>query len=243
MNANFSSVIRLSGRRNVVISCAAGMKMLENPIEFGPIVFPPGEQNLLPPVPKAPFFDPGKREVAKYATKRLIEIRGPELVHTKLVHRQYGLRAKLGGFLHHHHFESIRKSVNPRLDDKTFAIWRVDPPWLPRTKVPQGMKLGGGKRSIHHYVTPVRAGRIIVELGGHVTVDQALRMLCNAAKTLPMPAEMVSQADLAEEEEREKFIAENNLNKFTWEYIMKWNMQNCYRWLSPYDYIWKGRYR
>ncbi|CDW55493.1 ribosomal protein [Trichuris trichiura] len=219
------------------------MKMLERPLEFGPVIFPPGEQRYLPPVPKAPIFDPAKKEQERYATKRLIEIRGPELVHTKLIHRQYGLRAKLGGFLHHCHFESIRKSVNPRLDDKAFAIWRVDPPWLPRTKVPQGMKLGGGKRSIHHYVTPVRAGRIIVELGGHVTVDQALRMLCNAANVLPMPAEMVSQADLIEEEEREKFIAKNNLNRFTWEYVMKWNMQNCYRWLSPYDYVWKGKYR
>lgn len=59
--------------------------------------------------------------------------------------------------------------INGKLRDKQFAIWRVDQPWLPKTKKPQGTKLGGGKGSISHYVTPVRAGRIILEIGGYIT--------------------------------------------------------------------------
>lgn len=27
--------------------------------------------------------------------------------------------------------------------------------------------MGGGKGSIDHYVTPIKAGRVIVEIGGH----------------------------------------------------------------------------
>lgn len=29
------------------------------------------------------------------------------------------------------------------------------------------MRLGGGKGSIDHYVTPIKAGRVILEIGGH----------------------------------------------------------------------------
>ncbi|VDP12034.1 unnamed protein product [Soboliphyme baturini] len=139
------------------------------------IYFPPSGERQLPQVPKVPVFDASVNEVPKKHTKRLIEIRGPELVHTKLIHQQYGVRALVGGFMHYHNFETIRKMVNYWIkDDKKFAIWRVDAPWLPRTKVPQGLKLGGGKRSIHHYVTPVRAKRIVMEYGGFVSFEEVL---------------------------------------------------------------------
>lgn len=69
-----------------------------------------------------------------------------------------------------------------------FAIWRVGPPWLPKTKKPQGTKLGGGKGSISHYVTPVRAKRIILEVGGYITEAEVITnilnysMCCSACK-------------------------------------------------------------
>jgi len=31
----------------------------------------------------------------------------------------------------------------------------------------QGQRMGGGKGSIDHYVTPIRSGRIIIEIAGH----------------------------------------------------------------------------
>ncbi|KRZ69620.1 39S ribosomal protein L16, mitochondrial [Trichinella papuae] len=235
--------IRVLHVKQCLVLTSSGIKMVDTPVEFGPVIFPPNDQRTLPIVLKTPIFNPSIGEYPKYATRRLIEIRGPELVNNKLIHQQYGVRAVRGGFLHHNHFETIRKKVNPWITKNSFAIWRVDPPWLPRTKVPQGMKLGGGKRSIHHYVTPVRAGRIIIEYGGYVTIDEALRILKNVATSLPFPAEMVTQEDLVEEEKTKKFIEENNRNIYTWEFLMKWNMQNCSRWLSHYDYIWGGKYR
>ena len=77
------------------------------------------------------------------------------------------------------------------MKENQFAIWRVDAPWsvislwafflrttnmfpninvfrLPKTKKAKGVKLGGGKGSLSHYVTPVREGRIIFELGGYI---------------------------------------------------------------------------
>lgn len=53
-----------------------------------------------------------------------------------------------------------------------FAIWRVPAPWQPVTKKGQGQRMGGGKGAIDHYVTPIRAGRIIVEMGGKCEFEE-----------------------------------------------------------------------
>lgn len=91
----------------------------------------------------------------------------------------------------------IRNTLSKKFDfDNLFAIWRVDAPWQACTKrvffiftifqifsldliiinffssQPIGFTLGGGKGSIHHYVTPVSAGRMIIELGGHAEYNE-----------------------------------------------------------------------
>lgn len=69
--------------------------------------------------------------------------------------------------MRHEHFEMVRLQVARRIDMKRmFAIWRVDPPWQPITKKGQGQRMGGGKGAIDHYVTPIKSGRIIFEVGG-----------------------------------------------------------------------------
>ena len=67
--------------------------------------------------------------------------------------------------------------MNKNLLENQFAIWRVDAPWLPRTKKAQGTRLGGGKGSIAKYVTPVRANRIILEVGGFITEVEVILLL------------------------------------------------------------------
>lgn len=65
------------------------------------------------------------------------------------------------------HFEMARLVVARHLDQKRmFAIWRIDPPWQPVTKKGQGQRMGGGKGAIDHYVTPIKSGRVILEVGG-----------------------------------------------------------------------------
>ncbi len=48
---------------------------------------------------RAPQPPPGQRPPKMF--KRLIDIRGPELVHNKLIHKQYGIRVG-GQFLFSH---------------------------------------------------------------------------------------------------------------------------------------------
>lgn len=50
---------------------------------------------------------------------------------------------------------------------------RSQAPYYTRTRKPKGEKRGGGKGKIHHYLTPVRRNRIIVEMGGELIYEQA----------------------------------------------------------------------
>ncbi|MFH4978987.1 hypothetical protein AB6A40_005696 [Gnathostoma spinigerum] len=213
------------------------------PITFEGVVFPQNGQFLLPKMPAEPTYDAERGEKKYKTTKQMIEARGVEEVHTYLLHEQYGLRAVSGGMISSADFDFVQERVNKRLREKQFAIWRVPPPWLPRTKKAQGTRLGGGKGSIHHYVTPVRARRIILEVGGYITETEARSFLMYLCERFQFPVEFISHELIVNEEAEEKRISELNLNKFNWENVIKYNMQNANSWLSQYDIIWKGRYR
>ncbi|KJH50232.1 ribosomal protein L16 [Dictyocaulus viviparus] len=227
---------------NVIISFR-GMKKYPFPVTFENVTFPPNGELKLPKMNPEPFYDPEKGEQKYKTTKRMIEVRGVEEIHTYLIHQQYGLAAVSGGFISADDFKFIQERVNKNLLDKQFAVWRVDPPWLPRTKKAQGTRLGGGKGSIHHYVTPVKAKRIILEVGGYITEIEAQAFLLYLCERFNFPVEYVSEKILSERRANEKEIAEHNLNPFDWDRVIKYNMQNCNSWLSPYDIRWKGKYR
>uniref|UniRef100_A0AC34RJH8 Ribosomal protein L10e/L16 domain-containing protein n=1 Tax=Panagrolaimus sp. JU765 TaxID=591449 RepID=A0AC34RJH8_9BILA len=214
--------------------------MKDFPVTFENVIFPPNGEFKLPPMPSEPVYDPDKKETKYKTTKRMVEARGVEEIHTDLIHRQYGLVAKSGGFISASDFKFIQERLNKNLQDKQFAIWRVDPPWLPRTKKAQGTKLGGGKGSISHYVTPVRANRIILELGGHITEFEARAYLTYMIVQFKFPVEFISEEILQKKRQEEADIAKYNMNRFNWDTVIKYNMQNCTKWLSQYDIIWRG---
>jgi large subunit ribosomal protein L16 len=164
-------------------------------------------------------------------------MRGPELVHTKLIHKQYGIIALSGGSLKHGHYEMIRTTINRGLglSDKAFALWRVDPPSKARTSHGMGKKLGGGKGGIDHYIMPIKRGRVIVEVGGHIEFEQVFRKLQQVAEKLPFPAKVVTQKMMEDMEEQEKQIKKQNINKLNWEWCVKNNILNCITYLGRHD--------
>jgi len=96
-----------------------------------------------------------------------------------------------GGYLHWGHMEMIRLTINRKMDARsTFARWRVSAPYKPITRKGLGQRMGGGKGAIDHYVTPVRAGRLVVELGGRVELAEVELILTEVAKKLPFPAKV-----------------------------------------------------
>lgn len=102
--------------------------------------------------------------------------------------------------------------------------------------------MGGGKGAIDHYVTPIKAGRIIMELGGKCEFQEALPFLREVAEKLPFKARAVSQEMLEQEALQEKELAAANINPYTAEYVIRNNMGGCWKWISPYDKKWFFKY-
>lgn len=175
--------------------------------------------------------------------KRLRLMRGPELVHNTLLHRQYGVIAEGGGRLKFPHYELMRLHVGRRIDiDRMFAIWRIPAPWQPLTKKGVGVRMGSGKGAIDHYATPIKAGRVILEIAGHCEYEEVVKILNHVAISLPFKARAVSQEILdkmdAEKEEKTKL----NLNPYTKQYVIQNNLCGCHRWLSPNDHKYFGEH-
>lgn len=96
-----------------------------------------------------------------------------------------------GGYIHWGHIEMMRLTINRKMDSRTtFARWRINSPYKPVTRKGLGQRMGGGKGAIDHYVTPIRYGRLIVEVGGKVELGEVEHILTEVAKKLPFPAKV-----------------------------------------------------
>lgn len=236
----FLKRIRLKPHIFYQVVPAAGLKDYKIPERYDHVEFP--ERRKLPIMPKVPLIQAHERPIKMM--KRLIDLRGPEPVHNKLIHKQYGLQALTPGNLRYGHFEMIRLTINRNIDEKKmFAIWRVDPPWKPITRKGQGHRMGGGKGSIDHYVTPVKANRIIVEIGGNVEFEIVRPLLEGLTKKLPFKSWAFNQEMLEEKQALEQVDDTFNQNPFDYEFLIKNNIQNCHRWIGKFDKMWYFRYK
>jgi len=176
-------------------------------------------------------------------TKELWRMKGEELVHTELQLGQFGIIALNGGMLRHPHFEAMRLGIgrHVKLND-CFAMYRVDSPYKPITNHGQGKRMGGGKGSISEYGTPVKAGRIIVEVGGKVLWEEVQPWLSKVAQKLPFDALAVNVETLNRLREEEQRLIESNKNPISFEWLIRNNMFDCQRKLSLYDKIWHGKF-
>lgn len=164
---------------------------LQVPEDYSDINLP--ERPKLPMLTKVPTILPHQRIVKM--KKSLHLIRGPEEVHNSLLHEQYGIMALTGGRLRFGHTEMMRLKISRKLDTScAFAIWRIDDPWQPITKRGIGKRHGGGKGPIDHYVTPVKAGRIILEIGGRCSYEEEIsRIPVVAEAVISQPTKLVSK--------------------------------------------------
>ena len=105
-----------------------------------------------------------------------------------------------------------------------------------------GKKLGGGKGSISHYETPVKAGRVILEIGGNVYWQEVQPWLKNVCKMFNFEAIAVNKDLLDRLNAEEQRLQEANQNPYTFEWMVRNNMFDCTRFLSPYDRKWFGRF-
>lgn len=105
-----------------------------------------------------------------------------------------------------------------------------------------GKKSGGGKASITFYTTPVKAGRVILELGGHCEFEEVKFFLEAVAQKLPCYAWATSQVELKEYEQKYEQLQLENINPVTKERIGKLKMNNSKYVMSNYDKMWNFNY-
>ncbi|XP_054717703.1 39S ribosomal protein L16, mitochondrial-like isoform X2 [Uloborus diversus] len=222
-----------------VIFCTRGvskqfndMKLDQPPPSFEGIELP--EQRKLPVIAKIPQYYINQKP--PLLRKLHNDLRGPERIHNTLLHGQYGIIALSAGYLKYGSIEVIRNTVNRELDTRRmFAVWRIDPLWKPVSKKSIGKRMGGGKGSVHHYVTAVRAGRIVIEVGGKAEYSEVYPFLNRVAQKMPFDAIPVSKEKLDEIEKEAIEIHEKNINPFSFKHSVEKNMQGCYTWISEWD--------
>ncbi|PSN47380.1 39S ribosomal protein L16 [Blattella germanica] len=230
----------------------AGLKNFKPPPNFDHVEFP--ERSRLKFVDKLPTLPPNIRPPKMI--KNLKFMRGPELVHNFLLHRQFGIVALGGGRLKWGHFEMIRMGVLRKIDqERMFAIWRIDPPWQPVTKKAIGnCALFGEKVTDSEQEgdsdednVPLCQREVYKEkYGTHwnkavppKNVRPCLEMI---AHKLPFPALVVDQEMMEKRKEEKERKDRENMNRYTMKYIIQNNLGGCHNWISPYDKKWFGAY-
>ncbi|RZF39732.1 hypothetical protein LSTR_LSTR011141 [Laodelphax striatellus] len=221
------------------VTQVANITYFKRPPDYSHVEMP--EKSRLPILPKVPTYQTGVR-IPKMK-KGLKHMRGPEMIHNKLIHKQYGIIALTGGRLKFGHLEMMRNTLGRQIDQKRmFLQWRIDAPWQAVVKRSQGTRMGGGKGNIHHYVTPVKAHRVIVELAGKCDYEEVERLLSNVAGLLPFKAMAVSQKMLEKMEAEAIREEEENQNRYTMKYLIQNNIQNCQTQMRQIDLSYFGKY-
>lgn len=62
------------------------------------------------------------------------------------------------------------------------------------------------------------------------------------AHKLPFAAKVVSQQMLEEMAKEEERLEQENLNPYTFKYVVQNKLGGCHNWISPYDRRWFGKY-
>jgi large subunit ribosomal protein L16 len=62
------------------------------------------------------------------------------------------------------------------------------------------------------------------------------------AHKLPFSAKVVSQQMLEEMTKEGERLEQENLNPYTFKYVVQNNLGGCHIWISPYDRRWFGKY-
>ncbi|XP_033748414.1 39S ribosomal protein L16, mitochondrial-like [Pecten maximus] len=197
---------------------------------------------------KTPQFVQGTQQVGAFKIRRLPKdlslIRGPELVHNKLQYGHIGIQTVNGGYLYYKHLNNIRITLNRVIDDqKMFATWRIEYPWRPVTQKPANTRMGAGKGSIKDFACPVKANRILFEIGGDIELPKIRRMLKHLSAQTPMKSRVVTKEMLEKEAAQEEKLKRTNINPFSFEECARKNYLGIKKEMSPYDFLWHGKYK
>ena len=199
----------------------------------------PEQDRLLKPMPKGPDKPPLDQRRKAYL------VRGPCLgEEAQLKYGQFAIIGLKGGWFRNGHFNLMMHKINRFIRNRPlFAVWRMKPPYHPVTRHPIQAVMGGGKGKIDHYVTPVKARQVLVEIGGKAQFVEVYPVLRNIAALLPVPAIAVDKKMLDAMYEEERRIEDDNENFFTFRELVVKNMRGIGTKVTMYDYRQFGKMR
>ncbi len=128
---------------------------------------------------------------AKYRKQFRGTMRGKSSRGTEIVFGEYGLKALFPGWISAKQIEAGRR-VLTRYTQKGGRVWIRIFPDKPITDKPPEVRMGGGKGDVVDYVSVVRPGKIIFEIGGipETLASQAMKIV---ASKLPIKTKFIKR--------------------------------------------------
>ncbi len=117
--------------------------------------------------------------------------KGVETRATQLNFGSFGLKSMGTKWITARQIESARRHII-RYMKKSGKIWVRIFPDKPVTSKGEEVPLGGGKGGVHHYVYPIKPGRMIFEIDG-LKEDMAREALKGASMKLPIKTKIVKR--------------------------------------------------
>ena len=132
----------------------------------------------------------------KYRKAQRGKVKGNETRGTQVAFGSFGLKALEAGWITSRQIEAVRVTLS-RTMKRDGKIWIRIFPGKPVTKKPAETRMGSGKGSPEFWVSVVKPGRIMFEVGGisQALAEEALRL---AGHKLPVKTKMVTRPDYVE---------------------------------------------
>lgn len=128
---------------------------------------------------------------AKYRKHHRGMMKGTAHSGTEVSFGEYGLSSEDMGWISSRQIEAARRAIT-HYTQRGGRLWIRIFPDKPITKKPAEVRMGSGKGDVHEYVAPVKAGRMLFEMGG-VSKDIAVRALTLASHKLPVKTRIVEK--------------------------------------------------
>lgn len=134
---------------------------------------------------------PKKTKYRKEQRGRLVGLsKGARTIHFG----DYGLRAEEPCWLTARQIEAVRVTVNRKLKKIGELFLRVFPS-KPITKKPAETRMGKGKGNPEFWVCPVKRGRILLEISGSFSLEEAKEILKSVTYKLPIKTKFIAKND------------------------------------------------
>ncbi|MDP2649582.1 MAG: 50S ribosomal protein L16 [bacterium] len=127
----------------------------------------------------------------KYRKQQRGTIKGNAHSGTRISFGEFGLTALGSGWITSRQIEAARRAIT-HFTQRGGRVWIRIFPDKPITKKPAETRMGSGKGEVYEYVTSIKPGRVLFEMGG-IPKEMAFSALRLAAYKLPMKTKIIEK--------------------------------------------------